>query len=306
MKFFLTELIFFVFALGVAHTPRCFNLRPLGIAGSIKNTAHSFYGTLNVVGPSDGTEAELFLSCSSCKSSHFRVCDCKIVTKLSIGFGALRGVAFAYGEINFGQHRNTLIIAGAGDGLVGGYGTFAITKLHVYSSRISFTAKVDPCIFGGVNPFLPRVHITADANVQYTAHNSRQAIGSLSITCGSGRSKMYTLTANQRKHFSIDCIPGESLTVKAKAFSKRGIAVKVHEKIKYGVLSCIRDDTECTYRTTVLNFDTRVVCTFRAIDLPKPPTRPPISPPCEFDNDILWHCFCGNPPFKRGLCPPHF
>jgi len=293
MKFFVAELVFYLFVLGSAQTPRCFNLGPFHVSGSIKKMRNGFSGTLDV-SPTIRKEVQLFLSCSTCKSSYRnRVCDCKIVTKLSSGYkrfkavargyrGAIRGVAFAYGKLRFNRYtKNTLIIAGGGGDLRGGYGTFTITYLHEYRSKISFTAKVDPCIFGGVNPFLPSVHITAGASA-YTGLPpwlATKAYGRLKITCGSGHSNSCTVIGNSilQKQCSINCIPGDSLTVSCIAYTKRRIAdFKVKEKIKYGTSSCIRDNTQCTYQTTVFHFDTHAVCTFR-VDYP-PPSRPPRSP----------------------------
>jgi len=265
MNFFLPSVLAFsILAFTVnAQTPNCVNLGPFDISGSINTmVGSSFSGTLDVLNPSDGTDVELFLDCSVCTGTfRDRVCDCRIVTKLSVGFGAIRGVSFTYGVINFNQDTNTLMIAGGGDDLRGGYGTFTITDLSRTRSTIDFTANLDPCIFGGVNPFLPSVQITA------TASGNMNTPGRLEITCSSATGgKSCTVFGNRgsRTSCSIDCIPGESLSVSCKANNNRRDIddFEVGEKITYGSRICSSNGQTCTYETTVFNFDTDVECAY--------------------------------------------
>jgi len=227
-------------------TPQCFALGPFAIEGNgIPFLGGSFSGTLQVGNPSPGTDVELFISCTGC----VQICDCKIATKLSVGFGQFLGLAFTYGEIDLSQQENTLIIAGGGDDLEGGYGTFKIVDFGLNQPQIQFEAKLNPCIFGGVNPFLPSVNVGA------------LVVGTvkMEITCG-----LNTCIADTTSAFcSIQCTPGEKLGFKCTAIGSPGVTIDtftVFEKIEYGSEVCLGNGLECKYLTIVFNFDTTAFC----------------------------------------------
>jgi len=227
-------------------TPQCFALGPFAIEGNgIPFLGGSFSGTLQVGNPSPGTDVELFISCTGCAP----ICDCKIVTKLSLGLGQFLGLAFTYGEIDLNQPENTLIIAGGGDDLEGGYGTFTISDFDTQQPQIQFLAELNPCIFDGVNPFLPSVNV--GALVVGTAE--------LLITCGQNECIADTTSA----FCSIQCTPGEKLGVKCTTNGAPGVTIDtftVFEKIEYGTENCLSNGLGCKYLTTVFNFDTTAFC----------------------------------------------